>query len=508
MSAAFRLSKKTALAGLQCHKRLWWERHEPSALELQESPAVRYRLRESSAVGALARSYVPGGALIGASLQRGDWDAQQALVDETAAVMATPHVRALYEAAFAAGEVIVYTDILERAGDGWTLIEVKSSTSVSAAEHIADVAVQACVLRAAGVDVRRYEVMHLDRACRYPDLSNLFAREDVTAPVRAMMDEIAPRIAEFPRVLDAPEAPAAATGEHCLKPRECPFTTRCWPPLPAHHVSTLYRIGKKADGFVANGWETIPQLPEQVKLSAIAARQRRSVRNGEIVVEREALVAALSTVARPVAHLDFETVQPAIPCWDGCHPYDQIPVQLSCHVVDADGSTTHHAWLFDGEGDPRPAAARAILDACRGARTVTAYFSSFEKSCIKLVAAACPEHAAELEAIADSLVDLLPIVREHVYHPEFAGSFSLKKVLPALVPSLSYRGLRIAEGETAQLELSRLIFERDSISADERAELRAALLDYCELDTRAMVELEARLQGLVTGASSGAGAGD
>jgi hypothetical protein len=495
MSSAFRLSKKTALAGLQCHKRLWWERHDRGAMELRESAAVRYRLREGAAVGALARAYVPGGVLIGASSAR-DWDAQDALLDETRAVMAIPSVPALYEGAFADADVIVYTDILQRAPDGWTLIEVKSSTSISAAEHLLDVAVQACVLRAAGVGVARYEVMHLDRACRHPDLSNLFVREDVTDQVRAMMDDVARRMAELPSALDLAAAPDVAIGEHCLKPRECPFLSRCWPPLPAHHVRTLYKIGKKADGFVANGWETIPQLPEQVKLSAIAARQRRSVRNGEIVVERDALVSALSALARPVAHLDFETVQPAIPCWEGCRPYDQVPVQLSCHVVAADGSTTHHAWLFDGEGDPRPEAARAILDACRGARTVTAYFSSFEKQCIKLVAAACPEHAAELGAIAGSLVDLLPIVREHVYHPEFAGSFSLKKVLPALVPTLSYRGLRIAEGETAQLELSRLIFERGTISREERAELRAALLAYCELDTRAMVELEARLHTL------------
>jgi hypothetical protein len=263
-------------------------------------------------------------------------------------------------------------------------------------------------------------------------------------------------------------------------------------------VTTLYRIGKKAASFVEMGFETIDQLPEDIKLSTIAARQRRSVRRGEVVVERDELVRALTTVARPVAHLDFETVQPAIPMWPGCRPYDQVPVQLSCHVVDVDGSVRHHEWLFDGDGDPRVAAADAILAACAGARTVTAYYSSFERECIKHVAEACPQHAAALIPIALSLVDLLPIVREHVYHPEFFGSFSLKKVLPALVPGLSYAGLAIAEGGTAQVQLSRMYFD-GAMSADERAEIRAALLEYCELDTRAMVELERALVTLASG---------
>jgi len=318
----------------------------------------------------------------------------------------------------------------------------------------------------------------------------------VTADVAARLDDLEREIVEQTRVIAAPEPPPVTPGAHCAKPHECPFMARCWPPRPEHHVTTLYRVGPtKAESYVANGWHTIHDLPDSVKLSAIAARQRRAVRQGEMIVEHESLVDALALVDRPVAHIDFETVAPAIPCWPGCHPYDQIPVQMSCHVVQADGSATHREWLYDGHGDPRPEAARAILDACRGARTVTAYYAQFEQGCIKRVALAAPEHAAELNAIADGIVDLLPIVREHVYHPAFAGSFSLKKVLPALVPDLTYAGLDIAEGETAQVQLTRLLFERD-MDEKERREIRDALLRYCQLDTWAMVALENRLRDL------------
>lgn len=490
VSTDYVLSKKTVLAGVQCHKRLWWQVHEPAAPELSESEIANYRMKEGSRVGELARSYVPGGHLIERRNRR-----PAAVVAETRAAMET-NVDVVYEGAFLSRDTLVYTDILERVEGGWALIEVKATSSVSSAEHIPDITVQASVLRAAGVPVVRYELMHLNRECTHPDLSNLFVREDVTAQVVASIDAIDREIVDQLHVVQQAAAPAVTTGAHCSTPSGCPFMDRCWAAAPDHHVSTLYRIGKKADAFVASGWTTIPELPESVKLTAIAARQRRAVRQGSIVVEKEALLAALARVARPVAHLDFETIQPAIPQWPGTHPYDQIPVQLSCHVVHADGRAQHHAWLFDGDGDPRPDAARAILDACRGAATVTAYYAQFEQACIRLVAQASPEHAAELLQIADSIVDLLPIVRDHVYHPEFGGSFSLKKVLPALVPELSYKGLAIAEGQTAQVQLSRMLFERDSMTEEQRRELRGQLLEYCELDTQAMVALEARLRDL------------
>lgn len=493
MAAEYVLSKKTVLAGLQCHKRLWWELHEPAAGELRESLVMEHRLKEGRAVGALARSYVPGGYLV----ERGSRSIA-ALLAETRAALARPDVRAVYEGAFVANGTLVFADILERHHDAWTLIEVKSTTSLSEQEHIPDISVQAAVLRACGVRVNRFEVMHLNRECRHPDLTNLFVREDVTNEVERRLADLDLELVRQLRVAIEPAAPSVDVGEHCAKPRECPFAERCWPELPEHHVSTLYMIRRrKAAEYVQAGWETIHDLPDSVNLSAVAARQRRAVRQGEIVVEHEQLVEALTKLERPIAHLDFETIQPAIPRWPGCRPFDQIPVQLSCHIIDESGVERHAAWLFDGVGDPRPAAARAILDACAGARVVTAYYAQFEQGCIRLVADACPELASELRAIADGIVDLLPIVRENVYHPEFFGKFSLKRVLPALVPELSYAGLTIAEGETAQVQLSRLIMEPDGMSETERVEIREALLRYCELDTRAMVALEARLRGLV-----------
>ncbi len=446
-------------------------------------------------------------------------------------------------------------DILERDGDGFRLIEVKSSTRLKD-EHVPDVAVQLHVLRASGLDVARAELMHLNRECAYPDLEDLFVREDVTDAAEALQPELPELVAGQLRML-AGGLPDVPIGEHCGKPYECPFLNRCWADVPEHHVSTLYRAPNGAAALIAQGFETIAELPPD-GLNAIQARQRQAVLTGRLIVE-PGLAEALRVFAEPLAFLDFETVGLALPVWDGCHPYDQVPVQFSCDVEAADGTLAHHEWIADGPGDPRPELARALVAACSGARTVVAYNAHFERGCIERLADAVPELADDLLAIAGRLADPLPIVRAHVYHPDFHGSFSLKSVLPALAqgpaseiddlapggraphpasvgraprppcddvphdpnagaglaparagvasaadtgttnqprPNSPYADLEIAEGATAAVELERLLFRGDTMTAAERQHLRDTLLRYCAVDTMSMVTLLDKLRKL------------
>jgi hypothetical protein len=434
------------MAGLQCHKLLWWMAHEPAAAELDVDDARQALYDQGHRVGELARSYVPGGVLVDLP-----HDAYEQRLEATRQALAQG-APAVYEAAFRADGVFVSVDILERLwpGPGFRLIEVKSTAGVKE-QHLPDVAVQTHVLRGSGLDVSRMEVMHLNRACTYPDLSNLFTRADVTEAVETRLAAVPGEIAAMTAMLAGP-LPRVATGPHCSAPYECPFTERCWPVLPPHHVSTLY------------------------------AMRRRTFELDELGY-------------RPVAFLDFETVGLAIPVWDGCHPYDHVPVQWSAYVPDEGGALRAHDWLAEGPGDPRPALAERLLAACAGARVIVTY-GSFDRDRIRDLAAALPQLTAPLEALATRVVDLLPVVRNHVYHPDFGGSFSLKRVLPALVPEMSYRGLAIAEGETASLELGRLLFHGDEMEPEERARLRADLVAYCRQDTWGLVRLLERLRGL------------
>jgi predicted RecB family nuclease len=454
--------------------------HEAMAPELQADDQTRAAMDRGTRVTEIARGYVPDGVMIDLP-----HDAYAERVSRTQHALADG-AAAIYEGSFRAGGVFVAVDILKREGSRFRLLEVKSSTSVKP-HHIPDVAVQAHVLRRNGLELTGIEVMHLNRECTYPDLSNLFLRSDVTAASLAAEASVPRWIAEQMEMLQGP-VPDVLTGPQCTTPYECPFMARCWPTLPAHHVSTLYAMRRRALELDEQGYRTIHDLPEDVPLGPVAERQRRAVQEGRMIVE-PALARALDALVPPIAFLDFETVGLAVPMWEGCHPYDAVPVQFSCHVQEADGRVTHHEWLAEGRGDPRSTLAERLVRACEGARTVVAYNAGFERRCIEQMADGLPALATPLRRIATRLVDLLPIVRNHVYHPDFGGRFGLKSVLRALVPELRYDALAIADGRTASLELERLLLQADGRQPDAREQLRNDLRRYCHHDTWGLVSL-------------------
>jgi hypothetical protein len=486
-----RLSKSRYLSGLQCHKQLWWRVHEPEASELSPTPGQQNRFVQGREVGERAQGHVPGGELI--DLPSYQYDNKVAATREAL----NRDLPAIYEAWFLADETYVGVDILERTSRGHTVIEVKASNSRKP-EHLPDATVQVHVLRRAGLQIERAEVMHLNPECRFPDLTNLFIREDVTALVEAALIGVPDELAAQRRMLEGP-LPDVPIGEHCTNPHACPFIERCWPKLPDHHVSKLYRIERKrALELEADGYATIYDLPSDLELSVIHARQVKAVQTGRMVVE-PTLSRVLAQFTSPLAFLDFETVSLAIPRWPGCRPWQQVPVQVSVHVEERGrgGSLVHHQWIADGPEDPRPALAEAVVEACAGARKIVAYHASFERECLKRLRDAAPRLAKELERIEKRLVDLLPAIRSHVYHPDFAGGFSIKKTLPALVPGLSYSDLKVQDGEAATVELQRLMFQGAELPPGERVALRKDLLRYCERDTWAMVKLLEKLRSLV-----------
>jgi predicted RecB family nuclease len=484
---AQRLSKSRYMSGLQCPKMLWWRVHEPDAPELVAGEGLQAILTRGQRVGELAREQVPGGALI--DRPHHEFEGRVAATAEALANGA----RAIYEASFLEDGVFVAVDILERRRNGFVLIEVKSTLDVKE-EHLPDVAVQVHVVRRAGLTVSRAQVMHLNRECHYPDLSNLFVRENVTTRIRPALRAVPKEIASLTVAISG-SLPEVATGPHCNAPYICPFIGRCWPRPPEHHVSTLYGIrASKVAKLQAEGIQTLFDLSSDFTASEVALRQIRSVKARDIVAER-GLRWDLARLKPPLAFLDFETISPAVPVWPGCHPYEQVPVQFSCHVLGPSG-LEHFEWLAEGPGDPREEFARKVISACAGAKMIVAYNAPFEKRCVKSLADALPDLSSDLTALSKRLRDLLPIVRDHVYHPDFGGSFSLKSVLPALVPGLGYDDLEIQGGSAASTALETLLLNAAAFSQSERQALRGDLLRYCERDTLAMVRLHSRLREL------------
>lgn len=480
------LSKSRFVAGWQCHKQLWLKVHEPAAPELVVDVVLQDRFDQGAEVGALARQQFPGGVLVDLPHD----DPQRVPATRQALAAGAP---AVFEATFIEDRVYAAVDVLERTGDGFTLIEVKSS-SRRKDEHIPDIAIQAWVARRAGLDIRRMEVMHLNTDFRHPDQGKLFARTDVTDEVEALQPGIPAMLEEQLAALAGPQ-PSVPVGTHCWKiDRECPFWDRCFP-TDEHHVWNLYRAQRQQKwALVRQGITRVLDLPASHKLSEIQRRQRRALETGSLIVE-PALGAALEAFAGRLGYLDFETISRAVPVWPAVGPWRQVVVQFSYHEQQADGRFSHQKYLAEGPGDPREELALRLLEATAGAERIVMY-SSFERQRIRELAAWLPHLGAELTALEGKLVDLLPAIQQHVYHPRFAGSFSIKQVLNPLVPDLTYDDLAIVDGQVASVEIARLLFVAHKVR--DRDRLRRDLLAYCERDTWAMVRLLQRLRELAS----------
>ena len=434
----------------------------------------------------LAQAKFPGGI----SVPFGD-RIEDALA-RTAALMKDPTVPAIFEATFQHTNLLVRVDILQRRPKNrWRLIEVKSSVEAKP-HYLYDVAVQHYVLKARGLDISSACLMHLNRDYRFSgkqhDLGMLFTIRDLTSQIRKLEADF-PRLLKAQRkVLTQPTAPEIAPGRQCSDPYQCEFFSQCNPEPPEHHISFLPRLSaKKQEALIELGVQLIPDIPEDFPLTELQARMWSAVTTGETWFSNK-LVKALSQLKYPLFFMDFESLNPAIPRFAGMWPYSQIPFQWSVHwQLTSQAHLEHSEFLADDEFDPRPKFIQSLCDVLGKRGQILVYNAAFESQRLAELADWLPEYRARIQNIRGRLWDLLPFVREHIYHPAFRGSFSVKSVLPALVPEMTYGGLEVSDGGQAGLAWDQMI--RGQVDQTERQRLKAALLAYCRQDTLAMVKI-------------------
>ncbi|HKT33275.1 MAG TPA: DUF2779 domain-containing protein [Nitrospira sp.] len=484
-----RLSKSKFLSGLQCHKRLYLELTQP---ELAEPPDLSTQaiLAMGREIGVLAHRRFPGGVLVPPSLRPRD-----AAVAETAKLLQDPGVPAIFEGAFEYEGVVVRVDILERVAraenhrSAWRLIEVKSSARVKDV-HLDDLAIQRHVLVGSGLDIVGTCLMHIDTSYWYEggevDLEALFALEDVSAVVVQRARNVPERLAAMTSMLLEPHAPVIEPDARCHSPHECPFWAHCTKDKPQRWIYYLPGPKKLVQQLAQEGIAVIDDIPDAVNLSMT---QRRVKDNVEWVSAE--LGNVLQSVEYPVHHLDFETMMLAVPKFSRMKPYQSIPVQWSNHTELASGEIIHREFLHSDATEPRRQWAERLLESLGDHGTIVVY-SSYEEAMMRQVAEAFPEFRHAFASIMKRLWDLYPVIKEHYYHPAFHGSYSIKSVLPVMVPELDYRDLQIQEGAQAASEYYRMVFiEEDWI---EQARIKEALLQYCARDTMAMVRLRQALR--------------
>jgi hypothetical protein len=491
-----KISKSKYMAGVQCPKREYLEVHQPELGEDVDDGGMEQGME----VGSVARRMFPGGVLVAA-----DYKHLSNAIRDTRELVANPEVPAIFEATFEHNGVLVRTDVLKRNAKGFHLTEVKSSTKVKP-EYTDDVSIQRYVMAGCGVQISDTSVMHLSRDYVYDgaveadgenvyDLSRLFASETLQSygdgHVSRTLDE------QF-KMLAKPQPPSVEPNVECTSPYYCEFYGLCHPVWPDDDVRSLPIAECKIEALRKAGVTLIDQLPspitlmEEFRLTKTECKFALGARAKGIQIAPQ-LAAELGALHYPLYFMDFETVFPALPLFAGLRPYDQLPFQWSVHVLSKCGAALeHHEFLATDTNDPRRKFITSLCAVMGDSGNIVAYNQTFESQRLKELGEWLPEFAGRIKNIQARLWDLYPAVRKHVYHPAFGGSFSLKYVLPALVPEMTYEGMEVANGTEAGAAWESLV--RGGLDETERDRIDKALRDYCGQDTLAMVRLLERLQ--------------
>jgi hypothetical protein len=244
------------------------------------------------------------------------------------------------------------------------------------------------------------------------------------------------------------------------------------------------------------GIKYIQDIPDEFALRAKQLAQIKTTKSGERILDRDNIRKFLNTFKYPLYFFDYETLSSLIPPFDGMKPYKDYPFQYSLHVLDTPYSEIRHEeYLHQGNSNPMPGLLEKLKRDIGNTGTILAWNMSYEKSCNDRMAEFYPEYKEFLGDLNSRIVDLMfPFSEMWLVDKDFLGSASIKKVLPVLVPELSYKEMDVSDGLKARRMWTETILE------DKHQGRRKKILDdlskYCTLDTYVMVEIYGRLKSI------------
>lgn len=485
------LSKSRLIAFRQCQKKLWLSIHQPKQQVV--SAAMQANFDTGNRVGDMARKlYDPegNGQLID---PKGEgYDAAIARSTELLKLS-----QPIFEAGFTAEGVIAFADVMLPVGKGkkkaWRMIEVKSSTSIKE-YYRDDIAIQAFLAHSNGVPLASIALAHIDNTCVYPgkeDYQGLLVEHDLTEEAISREGEVRGWIAGAHKVARKRTEPKIVTGRHCDQPNECGFLAYCQSqePQTKYPVSWLPNLQSKAlkSHIENNGVTDMRKVPDEL-LNDRQLRVKKHTLAKKVFFDAGNAAADLAVHKLPAYFIDFETIQFAVPIWKGTHPYQNIPFQFSAHRLSRTGKLEPQSFIDLSGKDPSKAFAEQLIAACGERGPVFVYNAGFETARITELAGRIPRLKSALLAINSRIVDLLPIARQHYYHPSQQGIWSIKKVLPTIAPDLGYEALDgVQDGQMAMNAYLKAI--SPDTTTVRKAEIKQQLIEYCNLDTYAMVRL-------------------
>ena len=486
-----KLSKSTFIKGLQCEKALYLHKHHYK-LKDSISNSLQAIFDRGTNIGILAQELFPNG--VDASPEH--YFKMHESISKTLDLIKKEET-IIYEATFQFNDVLAALDILVKHDEGWKAYEVKSSTSISET-NLKDAAIQYYTIKNSGIDLKDISIVYINNQYIKDgelDIHQLFTIESVYDQVLDFLPRIPNEVRRLKYIIEGTEVPQIDIGPHCSDPYDCDFKGTCWKNIPDYSIFDIANLASKKKFDLYNqGVITLDQIDlDEVSLSSNQVLQVQSEINGTCHINIEEIRNFTDDLNYPLYYLDFETIGPAVPKYNGSRPYQQLVFQYSLHFqVTPISKLEHSEYLADPLQDPRIRFIEQLIQDCGSNGDILVYNIGFERGKLNDLIEVFPEYSDKLRGIVNRLKDLMiPFQQKWYYTPKMKGSYSIKAVLPALVPELSYDELDIKDGATASNTFLSMV--NGTFKGDVK-ETRNQLLEYCKLDTFAMVKILDKLK--------------
>jgi len=484
------LSKTDYLRYLQCPKLLWLQKNRkelaPKITEVQQSIFDQGYIVENYA---RKLKQFANGIEVFRWYKKGHQETQKYIRDGYQTIF---QANAMTEDLYCKADILHFDDKTNK----WDIYEVKSSTQIKE-EHLPDLCFQKIAFEKDGIKIgRTFLVLVNNKYVKEGDIKpeELLKIEDLTQEVedlRSITEKNIPKALEITKLKHEFEK---QIGKQCKKPYKCPFEEYCWKAIPDYSIFDLQRITEEQlKQLQTLGIERITNIPDDFKLTENQQNQVVVTKSDETLINKEKIKNTLDKLKYPLYFLDYETYSSAIPLFDGLRPYQQAAFQYSLHIVkEKEGELEHYEYLHTDKDLPFEDLLSNLRQQIGNIGSIIVWNKSFEMGRNNEMAEFYPQYTEFLSSVNNRIFDLMEIFKDQYYvSPEFKGSYSIKKVLPVLVPKLSYSNLEdIQEGSIASLYWFKYIYN----DSPKKKQMIGNMLKYCKLDTLAMVEIWKKLK--------------
>ena len=481
-----KISKTNYLDYTDCRKNLWLKKHKPELfVGLEFSEFDQKMIEEGSITDEVAQQLYPNAVLVNDVGLKGISQTKELIDTKTPTIFQATFE---WDDFFHKSDILIYNNEL----NGYELYEVKGSNSVKE-YYINDLCFQKTIIEKNGINIIKSGVIHLNGKYRFQDKLNLkalFVHEDVTDRVIDSQGDVIQQMLDVKKYLSMPEE----KGCECLyrgRRGQCQTFQYSNPQVPEYSIHDLSSIGKSKkllNYLVDLHIYKLEDIDVKNELKGLKIKQYDSYMSGKPIIDKIAIKNMLDDLEFPLYFLDFEGYTGAIPRFNSFGPYQQVPFQYSLHILHEDGVLDHKEYLItEPTADLTLPLVKKMREDIEDQGTIISW-SNYEKQRILKLTKLNPTYTNFLLGLNHRMFDLMTIFSKgHYVDALFKGGWSIKKVLPILIPDLSYSELEISGGTQAMAMWGKML--EGNYTTESSDQIQKDLLEYCKLDTFAMVEI-------------------